>query len=253
MRYSIATSLIVLLLLGACSKHERPAKAALSAQQVLDRSEKMMKALKSMHYTMIYSTSVVESKDTTNSIYDILLEPLPQDPFGYRIFAQSMSGYHAVYDGDTAIVGVPASGMKIYPPSQKPAERLDHSFAGNTRISYVHGKTIFDGVRGSSNIKGMDVEDIRWNDAAASRLRIHFGERPPMMGGTLEIIFRTRDYFPVRVSETLRIQQGDKTRTQYFAAELTGITLNLQIAPGQFTRAALPANVQYSYSGARSK
>jgi hypothetical protein len=242
---SVLPVFFTLLLLTSCGKQEDAAPDGLDAQRLLDRAETFVNSVKSMYYTMVYSVQPAGRPDTTNSIYEVLLEPLPGDPYGYRLFARSLSGYHALYDGHTALLGVPDSVMTVYGPEQNPAQRLDRSFAGNARITYVHGKTMFDGVRGSRNIENMDVEKVKWRDGHVYRLRIHFGKRPPMMGGTLEIMFRSPDYLPVRVAETLNIDQDGQTQTQYYAAELTRIELNRPVADGQFTRAALPAETKY--------
>ncbi|MDT8324485.1 MAG: hypothetical protein RRA94_10255 [Bacteroidota bacterium] len=213
---------------------------------LLRRAEKTLAGLSDVRYSVLYSFKAGNAKDTTHNVFTVLLRRAPGDALGYKVFARNFGNYHVLYDGSEAFAGDPSSKkMTRIGAEHNPADWVRKSFVGKAIIGRHHGSAIPAKIRESKNILSLHVEDTEWEGAPAHLLRMTFGAKAPVTGGTLDIVFRGSDALPVSVRETLQLGIDDRVQTQFMSTSYIEVDLAPDFPDGQFDRVALPEAVTF--------
>lgn len=215
-------------------------------EALLARAEKTLAGLSDFRYNALYSFKAANAEDTTHNVFTILLRRAPGTDLGYKVFARNYGGYHVLYDGSEAFAGDPSSKkMTRIGPEKNPADWMRKSFAGKALIGMHHGSAIPAKIRESKNILNLHIENTEWEGAPARMLRMTFGAKAPVTGGTLDIVFRDSDALPVSVKETLQLEIDGKKQTQVMSTSYIEIDLAPDFPAGQFSLQALPEAVTF--------
>jgi hypothetical protein len=215
-------------------------------EALLKRAEKTLAGMSDFRYNVLYSFKPANTEDTTHNIYTVLLRRAPETDLGYKVFARNYGGYHVLYDGSEAFAGDPSSKkMTRIGAENNPADWVRKSFVGKSLIGMHHGSAIPSRIQESQNILSVNIETTEWEGAPAHMLRMTFGARPPITGGTLDIVFRDSDALPVSVKETLQLEIDGEKQTQVMNVSYIEIDLAPDFPDGQFTRDALPEAVTF--------
>jgi len=213
---------------------------------LLKRAENTLAGLSDFRYNALYSFKAANSGDTTHNVLTVLMRRAPDTDFGFKVFARNYGGYHILYDGTEAFAGDPSSKkMKRIGTERAPGDWVRKSFVGKAMIGIHHGSAIPAKIRESDNIRSLQLEPAEWEGTPAQMLRMRFGAKGPVTGGTLEIVFRDSDALPVSVTETLQLEINGKQQTQFMSTSYIEINLAPDFPRGQFSREALPEAVTF--------
>jgi hypothetical protein len=229
---------------------ERPSSVFMGippeVEELMQRADATLSALEGVRYKVLYTSKSADASDTTFNVYAVLLKRVPELPFGFMVFASNFAGYHVVYDGTQVIAGVPSTGfMTLIDSTEQPGKWMETSFAKDIRLGLHHEANIIEKIRVSQNILSMELEKTSWEEKPSQTLHIQFGAKPPVTGGRLDIVFRSSDALPVSVVEILELEINGQAQRQILRTDYVEIEKNPAVAPGQFSRGALPDDLTF--------
>ncbi|MFA6234319.1 MAG: TlpA disulfide reductase family protein [Bacteroidota bacterium] len=232
----LAASLI--LMLNGCASTRSVKGESFRLLKAMDRA---MEKYPTRRFTQHYAMKFMTHDDTTHSVYEVTLQRLENDAFGYRIRGTNNYGFFVSYDGSTACMGKLAdSSVTLYHEKDNPKRHTEDTFISSASFPHVDGIKRFFMLFDPTDPPTFTLSDEHWQGEAVKVIEIRrvIDEDTPLH--IRRITFRLSDTIPIRITEEMHIADPMGTLLQYRDTWVENLELNPILPPEYFSASTLP-------------
>jgi thiol-disulfide isomerase/thioredoxin len=193
-----------------------------------------------LHWAMKFMTA----EDTSKQVYEVSLQRLAGDAFGYRIRANT-EGFHVGYDGTESWMGsIEDSAVTVFREKDDPRQQIEGTFIPNARFPHIAGIRSFEAlVSGDANTSVVLRDDL-FDDQPAKTIEVRRVVDADIPLQIRRITVRLSDTIPMRITEEMHIADPMGTLIQYRDARVENLDLDAEIPDDYFRVSSLPRHVR---------
>jgi peroxiredoxin len=235
------TTMAFFLFLSGCASTGQVKTEAFALLTTVDRR---LAEHPSRSFTQHYAMKFMTEEDTTHSVYDVTLQKLEDDEFGYRIHGDSQ-GFHVGYDGTDGWMGsLEDSSVTVFREKDNPRQFIQGTFVSNARFPHVAGIRRFTGLVDREKPDAIVVTDDQFEGQRARTIEVRREVDEDIPLQIRRITVRLSDTIPVRITEEMHISDPMGMLLQYRDTWIENLELDPVIPAGFFSVTSLPDYVR---------